>query len=147
MNDIKIVELEKFGQKRIAVLCLPGLESFLGDIVGHLREKYSVTTCYSNNLAEIEEAVKDCDLVWIEWLNNLAVEMTQKLPILAEKKVIVRVHSYEVLSEFPKYIKFSVIDLLLFVGSHIKDILCKTIPGLLNPDLNPPKMVVIANGV
>jgi len=147
MNDIKIVELNDFGKKRIAVLCLPGLESFLGDIVEHLRKTYTVTTCYSNNLAEIESVVKDVDLVFLEWGNQMAIETTQKLSILAEKKVILRIHSYEVLENFPKFIKFSVIDTILFVGEHIKDILCKTMPGLLNPDLNPPKLVVIPNGV
>ena len=34
---------------KIAVLCLPGLQSFLGDIVDYLKTKYDVRTCYSNN--------------------------------------------------------------------------------------------------
>lgn len=42
---------------KIAVLCLPGLQSFLGDIVDFLNTEYEVQTCSSNNKTEIESAV------------------------------------------------------------------------------------------
>ena len=147
MNDIKIVEMDDFRKKHIAVLCLPGLEGFLGDIVEHLRKEYIVTTCYSKDMAELERAIKDADLCFFEWCNELFVEASQKLPILAEKKVIVRLHSYEALSGFVPHARWSVCDVLIFVAKHIQDLVVQQLPGLLNKDLNPPEMVIIPNGV
>lgn len=146
-EDINIIQLDDADKKRIAVCCLPGLEGFLGDIVSHLEENYSVRTCYSQHLKEHEKVISWCDLVWIEWANQLAVELSQKLPILAEKKVILRIHSYEVLNGFLQHIVWDKISDVIFVASHVKDVAVKQLPGLLNPDMNPPDMFVIPNGV
>ena len=58
------------GKLKMAVLCLPGLQSFLGDIVASLNTKYEIQTCYSRNGQEIEAAVRWADVVWIEWVNH-----------------------------------------------------------------------------
>ena len=58
------------GKLKMAVLCLPGLQSFLGDIVESLSTKYEIQTCYSGNGQEIEAAVQWADVVWIEWVNH-----------------------------------------------------------------------------
>ena len=147
MNDIKIVQMEDHRKKHIAVLCLPGLEGFLGDIVEHLRKEYIVTTCYSKDMAELERAIKDADLCWFEWCNELCIEATQKIAILAEKKVIVRLHSYEALSGYVPHVRWSCVDVLLFVAEHIKNIVVQQVPGLLNPSMNPPAMYTVPNGV
>ena len=147
MNDIGIVQLDEFRKHRIAVLCLPGLESFLGDIIEYLKQDYSVKTCYSNNIKELEEVVNWADLVWIEWANELAIEVSNKINVLEDKKVIVRLHSYEALSGFLTHIRWQVIDTIIFVAKHIQDIAIKQLPGLLNKDLNPPEMFVVPNGL
>jgi len=147
MNDINVVQLDDFKKAHIAVLCLPGLESFLGNIVEHLSKKHFVRTCYSKSLAEMEEVINWSDLVLIEWANELAIELTQKVKALEDKKVILRIHSYEVLSNFLPAIDFRKIDVVIFVAEHIKSIAVRQLPGLLNPALNPPEIVVIPNGV
>jgi len=147
MNDIDIVQLDDFRKQHIAVLCLPGLESFLSDIVEHLKQKYSVRTCYSNSLAEMEEVVGWADAVFLEWGNELTVEVTNKIKALEDKKVILRIHSYEVLSGYLPAINWRVIDQIIFVAKHIKDIAVRQLPGLLNPALNPPEMIIVPNGV
>ncbi len=143
MNDIAIVEMDDFTKQRVGVLCLPGLESFLGDIVTELAKTYSVKTCYSNSMPEIEKVVNWADIVWIEWANGLAVELSQKMPILAEKQVLIRCHSYEVLSGFLPQINFSNVDSLVFVADHIKSIAIKQIPNL--PEL--AEIHTVPNGV
>jgi len=143
MNDIAIVEMDDFKKQRIAVLCLPGLESFLGEIVAELEKTYAVRTCYSNLMPEIEKVVEWCDCLWIEWGNALAVELSQKMPILKDKQVLLRIHSYEVLSGFLPQIRWENITSVIFVADHIKSIAIKQIPNL-------PEMVdihVVANGV
>ena len=147
MNDIQIVELADFRKKHITVLCLPGLESFLGDIVKQLQKTYLVTTCYSKSLTEIEAAVANADLVLIEWANELCIEVTQRIKALEEKKVIVRLHSYEALSGYVQHVNWAVVDAIIFVAKHIQDIVLQQMPGFQNPELNPPKMYVVPNGV
>ena len=143
MSDIPIIELDDFRKPRIAVLCLSGLESFLGDIVTYLEKNYVVRTCYSRDMSEIESAVSWCDLCWIEWANQLAVEVTQKMPILAEKQVLVRLHSYEALSNFCPQINWTVVDSLLFVAEHIRNIVLQQLPKL--PEI--VSISVVPNGV
>ena len=143
MNDIAIVEMDDFKKQRVGVLCLPGLESFLPAIVEHLEKTYSVRTYYGTSIGEIEKVVNWADLLWLEWANQLAIEITTKMPILAEKQVLIRCHSYEVLSNFLPQINWNVCDCLVFVAQHIFDIACKQIPKL-------PEMVdisVVPNGV
>jgi hypothetical protein len=147
MDNINIVNLDDYQKKHIAVLCLPGLESFLPAIVEHLGKKHFVRTCYSKSLQEMEELIAWADLVILEWANELAVELTQKSKMLEEKRVIIRLHSYEALSGYVQHIKWSVVDSLIFVASHIKDLVLKQMPGLENPELNPPEIFVISNGV
>lgn len=143
MNDINIVQLDDFRKKHIAILCLPGLEGFLKDIVAHLSKDYLVKTCYSGAIAELEDAINWADLVWLEWGNQLATELTQKVPSLAEKKVLLRIHSYEVLSGFLPQINWNAINDVIFVAQHIKAIAIKQVPNLAElVDIH-----IVANGI
>ena len=142
-NEINIVEASDFGKKRIGFLCLPGLETFIKPIAEHFSINYNVRTCYSNNISDITSVVDWCDLVWIEWCNELATEITNKIPTLADKKVVVRLHSYEALSGYVKGVNWNVVDSLVFVAEHIKDIVIKSYPKL--PEFTD--IHVVPNGV
>ncbi|MDI6791950.1 MAG: GNAT family N-acetyltransferase [bacterium] len=107
---------------KVAVLCLPGLQSFLGDIVDFLKTRYEVRTCYTNNNQEIESAVRWADTVWLEWANELAIALTNHSTILDGKRVICRLHSYEAFAGYVQKIRWERIDDLIFVAGHIKDI-------------------------
>ena len=143
MEEINIVEAPDFGKKRIGFLCLPGLEAFIKPIAEHFSINYSVRTCYSNNIHELSSIIDWCDLAWIEWCNELAIEVTNKVPTLADKKVVVRLHSYEALSGYVSAVKWDVVDSLVFVADHIKEIVLKQFPKL--KDIVP--IEVVHNGV
>ena len=147
MENINIVNLDDYQKKHIAVLCLPGLESFLPAIIEHLSKKHFVRICYSKSLQEMEELIAWSDLVLIEWCNELAIELTQHSKMLAEKQVILRIHSYEVLSGFLQHIVWDKISAIVFVCNHMRDLALKQLPGLANSELNPPEIFVIPNGV
>ncbi|MCP5003466.1 MAG: glycosyltransferase, partial [Planctomycetes bacterium] len=115
---------------KIAVLCLPGLESFLGGIVDFFEIQYEVKTCYSHNQQEIESTVQWADLVWLEWANELTISITNHKTLLNNKKVICRLHSYEALAGFVDKIMWEKIDALIFVAAHVKDIVQHQIPAL-----------------
>lgn len=106
---------------RIAVVCLPGLESFLTDIVVHLGENHEVRTCFSTSGEELTEAIKWADTVWIEWANELAVKLTNELPLLEDRRTICRLHSYEAFAGYASAINWDRVDDLIFVAEHIKD--------------------------
>lgn len=128
---------------RIAVLCLPGLESFLGDIVRFLKTRYEVRTCYSQDWAELESAVRWADLVWLEWANDLAATLTHREGLLDGKRVVCRVHSYEVLDGYLPRVNWSKIMKIIFVAPHVLDIARKIYPKIMDVTTS----VVIPNGV
>lgn len=129
---------------KIAFLCLPGLDNFLKDIVETLSLLYDVKLVVSTDGKAIVEAIKWADIVWLEWANELAVEVTRKVPELARKKVICRLHSYEVFTNFPRQIDWTKIDRLVFVANHIKEIFHELHPDI---QLNSEKETVVHNGV
>ncbi|MFA5182749.1 MAG: glycosyltransferase [Syntrophales bacterium] len=132
------------GQRlRVAVLCLPGLDSFLGDIVNHLRERYEVRTCYSGDNTAVNAAVRWADLVWLEWANQLVEALTRQQGLLENKRVICRIHSYEVLDGYLPRIDWSKVTKAVFVAPHVLDIARRLYPQVL--DRTSP--VVIPNGV
>ncbi|MBW2340816.1 MAG: glycosyltransferase [Deltaproteobacteria bacterium] len=116
---------------KIAVLCLPGLDSFLGDIVNFLGTSYEVQTCYGSNDQEIESTIRWADIIWLEWANELAIALTNHATLLGGKRVICRLHSYEALAGYAGRIKWEKISDLIFVAEHIKNIVLQQIPDLL----------------
>ena len=135
--------LSKASSTKIAVLCLPGLESFLRDIVHFLETKFRVQTCYSNNQQQIASAVEWADIVWLDWANEIAIFVTNQLPLSPEKRVICRIRSYEVLSGFLPRVNWSKVSSVLYVSDHIRKIAHEVYPPLAN---GPPS-AVIRNGL
>jgi len=130
--------------RKIAVLCLPGLQTFLTDIVEFLETKYSVRTCYSSNQQEIAAAISWADIVWLEWANEMAISTTNNPKLIKGKRVICRLHSYEALDGYVKSVRWECVDDLVFVAEHIRGIVTQQIPDLLQKVKN---VHVISNGV
>lgn len=138
------VRLAQMPRYKIAVLCLPGLQTFLGDISDYLKTKYDVRTCYSTNNQEIESAIKWADVVWLEWANEMAVALTNHPALLNGKRVICRLHSYEAFAGYAGKIDWEKISDLIFVAEHIKDIVLKQVPNLCD---KIKSVQIIPNGV
>lgn len=108
-------------KKKIAFICAAGLDNFINDIIEGLSDGYWVRKFTVTSDKEIYEAIDWADIVWFEWANEVAIIGTN-YPGIVGKKVIVRLHSYEVLCDLPKKIKWDVVDKLVFVAPHIKNI-------------------------
>jgi len=149
-NDREIKQLldeicpETHSLLKIVVLCLPGLESFLEGIVSFLKTKCEVQTCYSRNPQEIESAVQWADIVWLEWANELSINLTNHATALERKQVICRLHSYEAFASFTQQIRWEKVNDLLFVAEHIKDIVLQQVPNL--PD-KVKNIHIVPNGI
>lgn len=116
---------------KIAVLCLPGLESFIGDIVAFLKTKYEVRTCFSSDNSEIAKAIRWADVLWLEWCNELTIYVTtHESTALQGKRVICRLHSYEALSGYVSHVDWRQIDDLIFVARHVRDVVLQQLAGV-----------------
>ena len=149
-NDKEVAELLKNihssfqVRSKIAVLCLPGLEQFLKDIVDFLKTRHDVRVCYSTNGQDIESAIRWADTVWLEWANELTIKLTSHPTLLEGKRVICRLHSYEALAGFATKINWKNICDLIFVAGHIKDIVLQQVPNL--PDM-VKNIHMVPNGI
>jgi FkbM family methyltransferase len=139
----KLLEKRKAIKKneKIAFFCLPGLETFIKPIAEELTYEYDVRLIISKDANEITEAIKWADIVWLEWANDLAIFATNKVPEIANKKVICRLHGYEIFSKFPEKINWELVDKLIFVNEHKKELFKE-----IYPKVNVEK-IVIKNGI
>ncbi len=117
----KFEEAKKFFKRneRLAFFCLPGLDHFIKDIAQILSNIYEVKLVVTTDSRQIQEAYNWADIVWLEWANELAIEITNKLP-KAGKKILCRLHGYESLRlDFLKNIKWDKIDHVIFVAENV----------------------------
>jgi len=148
-NDQEISQLLKEAQLtqktkiRIAIFCLPGSQSFLSNILDFLNSKYEVMTCFTNNRRELAAAVDWADIIWLDWANEIAIFVTNHLPLTPKKRVICRIRSYEVLSGYLPQINWSKVSRVVYVADHIQRIANEVCPSLVN---QPPSLV-IKNGL
>ncbi|WP_158248420.1 glycosyltransferase [Petrotoga sp. SL27] len=118
---------------KIAFLCLPGLDNFLKDIVETFSLGYDVKLVVSTDANEITQAIKWADIVWLEWANDLAIFATNKVPEIANKKVICRLHGYEAFNvNVLKKINWNFIDRMIFVADHVREDAYESCPQIKN---------------
>jgi len=115
--------------KKISFICLAGLDQFIDPIVEGLASDYIVRKFVIKTPKELYNAIDWGDIIWSEWANEAAIFGTNYKGI-KNKKVIVRLHSYEVFMDFTKQINWPVVDRLIFVAPHIREILKEFIPGI-----------------
>lgn len=135
---------EAVDRLKLAVLSPPGMETFLGDITRFLSMNYDLQTCYDGKNDSINQAISWADVIWVEWANELAVALTNGLPLTTDKRVICRLHSYEAFAGYASQIKWERIDDLIFVADHIRDYMLSQVPDLLD---RVRRIHVIPNGV
>lgn len=108
--------------EKLAIFCLPGLDNFIKDIADILSNIYDVKLVVTTDGKQIVEAYNWADIVWLEWANEMAMEITNNLP-KAGKRILCRLHSYEALANYPEKINWQNIDTLVLVAEHMRSIL------------------------
>lgn len=108
--------------KKISFICLAGLDQFIDPIIEGLSGNYTIRKFIIRTQQDIYNAIDWADIVWLEWCNQAAIVGTNYEGIKG-KKVIIRLHSYEVFMDFTKQINWLVVDRLIFVAPHIREIL------------------------
>ena len=100
---------------------------FLKDILEYLGDKFDVQVCKDTSPVITKDLMDSVDLAWIEWCDDLAVQLSM---IESKCKKIIRLHSYEVFTNFPNYVKWKNINELLFVSDIVKDVFTERFPGI-----------------
>ncbi len=130
--------------EKLAILCLPGLDSFIKDIYEVFKNIFETKLVISNNAEQIKQAYDWADIVWIEWGNDLAVFVTNNFEKKG-KKIVCRIHSYEVFAGFPLKINWDKVDKLIFVANHIREEFFHKYPEIGSKLLN--KIMIVSNGL
>ncbi|UCD76404.1 MAG: glycosyltransferase family 4 protein [Phycisphaerales bacterium] len=115
---------------RIAFICPPGSQTFLFGIVRGLADRHDIRTCFSGDRLEAEQAIAWAELVWLEWAGELSIALTQDVPALAERRVLCRLHSYEAFNGSVGRMNWSVVDDLIFVAGHIREVVVAQAPEI-----------------
>ncbi|MFJ6560882.1 glycosyltransferase family 1 protein [Streptomyces sp. NPDC091412] len=83
------------------------------------------------------------DTVFIDWCAAAAALFTSVDPGTA--RIVVRLHSYEAFSHWPRLTDFSRVDDLVFVADHIRDLALRSVPALTGPQA--PRTHIVDNGM
>lgn len=128
---------------KIALVCPATMTSFIKPISAWLKTRHpdwDVVDCYSDDDEEVYRAIQDSDVAWLEWADKLAARITLSGRLVG-KKVICRMHSYEVFENPISYIDWDCVDTLIVVSPYMKELVVGRFPVLKK------KVVVIGNGV
>lgn len=144
LQKYEALKTSNSSRKKIALLCLPTGDNFIRDVAYILSEIYDVRLVVTGEGEKIAQAYEWAEIVWIEWANDLAVEITNRLA-KNNKRIVCRLHSYEALAEYPEKIKWSNVNKLILVSGHIERILKKY--HSKSYDLLKNKIEILPNGV
>ncbi len=140
----KAPKVERPAVKKVAVICSPGLDNHLGEVGDFLKANYEVKFCVTWDMETIFNAVGWADVVWIEWANKTAVDVTSLGHLMYQKQVILRLHSYEAFGTDPDWIHWACITDLIFVAAHVRDLVLKKYPTIKD---NVDRIHLIPNGI
>ncbi len=91
---------------------------FLKDIKAHYEGKLKVRQFSGSTISEIAGMMKESELCWFEWCDNLIVHAS-KLPKYG--KTICRLHRYEAFTDMPSKVNWKNVDHLICVSNHMAD--------------------------
>jgi len=130
---------------KIAFISQPNLENFMMPVAQELADRgHTVQSVADGDNQHIVDAVRDSEIVWLEWGNEFAMHLTTDAGLLNQRTVILRIHSYEAFGPWIYYINWERIDHLIFVADHIKDLVLQKVPKIEKLVKN---IHVIPNGV
>ena len=119
------------------------MDNFINDIVRELSNDYETRLIHVSEYKQIDEGMQWADICWFEWCDELIV-YGSKQKLAKDKKVVCRIHGYEVYSDFIKNVEWKMVDELIIVAPHIKRIFEENTVGINKGNL---KIDVVFCGV
>ena len=140
-------------RKKVHFFCGKGLTSFITPVISQISGMFDTKLVEVSEGKRLAEDIQEADVIFIEWANELAVALTQQWKdVLKNKTVIIRLHSYEALGGYVQFINWNVVDHLIFVAPHVRDVSMALISVMKDKnDPNAPiknfPIHVVPNGV
>lgn len=109
---------------KIVFFVKQGMDNFLNDIIMNLSIDYNVKKIVisrNEDFKLIDQWMEWADISWFEWCDELVV-YGSRISLAREKKIICRIHGYEVYTNFIKETNWLNVDQLIIVAPHIKRI-------------------------
>lgn len=116
-------------KQRLAVFVKKGLDSFIDDIIEQLNDAYIVKKMIVTTTEQIDKGMDWADICWFEWCDELVVYGSNNEKAI-KKKVICRLHRYEVFTDYPLKVNWKNVDRLLIVSDHLKILLKQRISNI-----------------
>jgi glycosyltransferase involved in cell wall biosynthesis len=96
-----------------------------------------------SNLGEFTWPIRSAPTVWLEWASDLAIEATSQPQLLDGKRIILRIHSYEVLNGMAAKVNYHLVDDVIFVSNYLRELFEHKYPNRLTGK----RVHVIHNGI
>ncbi|PRR74782.1 glycosyltransferase [Clostridium thermopalmarium] len=120
INKIKDEHKDEIKQ-RIVFFVKEGMDSFINDIISGLSQEFEVKKVITVNDTQIDEGMEWADICWFEWCDELIV-YGSNLAKKHDKKIICRIHGYEVYTNYIRQVNWKNVDQLIIVAPHIRRI-------------------------
>ncbi|WP_226682073.1 glycosyltransferase [Sutcliffiella horikoshii] len=127
-------------KQKLVFFSIHGGDKFLQEIINGLKEDYEIRKIIVTDLMQVEEGMKWADICWFDWCDKL-LEYGSSLEVAKTRRIICRLHRYEVFTTNPEKVIWENIDRLIFVSNHIYEIAKERI------SLPKEKISIIPNGI
>lgn len=74
------IKKQHYRGEKLAIFCQTDLDRFIHEIADVLTHVYDVKIAIPKDSADIISVYSWADIVWLEWANELTVEITNELP-------------------------------------------------------------------
>ena len=120
-------------QKPVVLMCCQkSLEYFAMQLCDELEKTAVVKRMIGSTLGEFNWPIRSASNVWLEWGSELAGEVTNHPQLLEGKRVILRIHSYELLNGMTGKINYGRVSDVVFVSNYMRRLFERKHPGRLD---------------
>lgn len=116
----------------VLMCCQKGLDHFANQLCDELEKTAVVRRAVGRNMGELHWPIRSAPTVWLEWGSDLAAEATRHPDLLSGKRVIVRLHSFEILNGQAGRLDYGRVDDVVFVCRYMRELFGRKFPGLLS---------------
>ncbi len=102
----------------ITFICRRGYDHFAQPILKELEKKYRIQYLYMNHKSEYWHFLVRGKVIWVEWANKFALTASRKR--WKNRRLIIRLHRFEINSNFMNKITWANVDKLIFVNEHFE---------------------------
>ena len=92
--------------------------NFTCNLIPVMEEFFDLRITNVSDLKILERDYDWSEIIWLEWAARLSIDISNRKK---EKKIILRLHSYEYFCGFHNQINWNNIDELVFIGKNIRD--------------------------